>query len=186
MPAFTSPDNIQYPVVGDNVTPLAGLFAPLAASVQAALTSLREDAVLPELPAPKSEKGADVQGITATAWADLPNMPTINFNVERPMWVQINLGAWVVATAGTTRISLRVTGATTLGETQVEVGGDNATWGQILFSDASAVTRQCSSTKIVRLNAGSNNITVRAYRQGTGTNQSNYTTLQVSPIRWAS
>jgi hypothetical protein len=185
MPAFTSPDNIQYPVAGDVMNPLQTKFASLATSVQAALTSLRAAAVQPELPAPKSEKGNDVQAVTATSWADLPNSPDIQFNASAPMWVEISLGAWMVANGGTTRCSVRVSGATTLTETQIEVGGDNAVWGQVLYADNTTGTRQCSSTKIIRLNAGLNTIAVRAYQTGAGTNQVNYSSLQVAPLRWA-
>lgn len=41
MPQTTSPDNITYPVVGDNLNPLATWFANLATSVQNALTAQR-------------------------------------------------------------------------------------------------------------------------------------------------
>ncbi len=185
MPAFTSPDNIQYPVAGDVMNPLQSKFASLATSTQAAITALRTAAVKPALPAPKSEKGADVQAVTATSWADLPNSPDIQFNVSEAMWVQIVLGAWITASGGTTRCSVRVSGATTLSETQVEVGGDNAVWGQVLYADNTTGSRQCSATRIVRLNAGLNTISVRAYQTGAGTNQVNYSSLQVAPLRWA-
>lgn len=168
------------------MAPLQGKFAALASAVQAALTSIRSEAVQPALPAPKSEKGNDVQAVTSTSWADLPNSPDIQFNASAPMWVEISLGAWMVA-PGTSNIraSVRVSGATTLTETQIEVGGDNAVWGQVLYADSTTGTRQCSSTKIVRLNAGLNTIAVRAYKGGTGTTQVNYSSLQVAPLRWA-
>lgn len=40
MPAYTSPDNIQYPVSGDQVAPLEPVFANLAQSTQNALTAI--------------------------------------------------------------------------------------------------------------------------------------------------
>jgi hypothetical protein len=185
MPANTTPDNIIYPAGGDNLNPLKSWFAQLATSVQAALTALRAEAVKPALPNPISIKGANVQAITSTAWADLPNITAATLNLTAPAWVQITVGAWATASAGDTRISAAVSGATTLGESQLEVGGDNASWGQVIFTDSTTGSRQSASVRIVRLNAGTNTIKVRAYRNGSGTNQSNYTTLQVTPIRWA-
>ena len=43
MPAFTSPDNIQYPVSTDPIVPLADAFKDLADDTQAALNSVRGD-----------------------------------------------------------------------------------------------------------------------------------------------
>ena len=40
MPGFTSPDNIEYPVAGDNVAPLNAVFQNLAESVQDAFTAV--------------------------------------------------------------------------------------------------------------------------------------------------
>jgi hypothetical protein len=42
MPAFTSPDNIQYPIQSDSVVPLAGVFEALAETTQAAIKTLKE------------------------------------------------------------------------------------------------------------------------------------------------
>lgn len=185
MPANTSPDNIIYPVGGDNLNPLKTWLANLATSVQAALTALRAEAVKPALPSPISIKGANVQAVTATSWADLPNITAATLNLTAPAWVQITVGSWSTASAGDTRISATVSGATTLGESQLEVGGDTSAWGQVIYTDTTTGSRQSSSVRIVRLNAGTNTIKVRAYRSGSGANQSNYTTLQVTPIRWA-
>ena len=43
MPANTSPDNIQYPVPGDQIAPLNAIFQNLAESTQTALTALASD-----------------------------------------------------------------------------------------------------------------------------------------------
>lgn len=186
MPGFTSPNNIQYPVVGDKLSPLNTWFATLASSTQAAITSLRNEFTLPAYPSPLSIEGATQQAVTATSWADLPNADAISLVLTRACWVQITHGAWVVA-GGTanTRMSSRVTGATTLGESQLEVGGSTTAWGQVLYSDSTSGTRQSSGVRMVRLNAGTNTIRLRAYRGGSGASQVNYSTLQVSPIRWA-
>lgn len=185
MPGTTTPDSIIFPVVGDQVAPLESWFAQQAASVQAAIESLRSEVALPELPFPKSSQGANMQAITATAWSDLPNLPAIDFTLERACWVTITLGAWLNAPAAEVRASARVTGATTLGETQLEVGGTTTAWGQVLYSNNTTSTRQSTSVRTVRLNAGSNTITARAYRTGSGSQYVNYSTLQVAPIRWA-
>lgn len=186
MPANTSPDNLPYPVVGDNLNPLRTWFSLLASAVQTALTNLRAEAVKPALPAPVSVKGNNTQAVTATSWADLPNIAAATLNLPQACWVQITVGAWVVATAGDVRISANVTGATTLGESQIEVGGDSSSWGQVMYAAADTGTRHATSTRVVRLNAGTNTIRVRAYRTSTGgTVGSNYTTLQVAPLYWA-
>lgn len=182
--ATTSPDNIVYPAGSDKLNPLKTWLAQLASSVQAAITSLREDAVLPPLPDPITVKGADTQEIASTSWDDMPNMDSTVLNLDRPCWVSIDIGGWVRASVGFTDVSARVTGATTLSETQVEVGGDNSSWGQVMHA-APSETRQQSSHRTVRLNAGANTITVRARRNGAGTNTVRFTTLQVSPLRWA-
>jgi hypothetical protein len=184
MPANTSPDNIVYPVAGDVVVPLRGWFSTLASSVQAALTDLRADAVKPVVPNPINIVGNPVQAVTATGWADLPGIGAATLVLSSAAWVQITVGAWVVATGGSTRVSANVTGATTLGETQLEVGGVTTGWGQVLYADNTTGSRQASATRIVRLNAGSNTIRVRAYQSGTGSNSSNYTTLTVAPLYW--
>lgn len=186
MPTYTTPDSIVAPVLGDKIAPLQAWFQQQAASVQTALTALRGEVTQKPLPNPISGQGASQQNVTATAWADLPNGPTLTLTLTQACWVQITIGAWVLATQSDTRASSVVTGATTLGETQVEVGGSATAWGQVLFADASTATRQSSGTRIVRLNAGTNNFKMRAYKSGgSGLNMVNYSTLQVSPIRWA-
>lgn len=42
MPAYTSPDNIQYPTSGDQIAPLETVFANLAQSTQNALTAVND------------------------------------------------------------------------------------------------------------------------------------------------
>ena len=186
MPETTSPDNLRYPVGGDNVAPLRTWFANLAADTQAAITSLRSAAVTPEIPDPKSATGAETQGVTATAWADLPGITSVSFTLDRPAWVSIDVGAWIVATAGDIRVSARVSGATTLGETQLQVGGSTMSWGQVMYAYGQPGSSQCTSHRTIRMNAGVNTIAVRAYRTGSGgACQANYATLQVSPLSWA-
>lgn len=185
MPGSTTPDAIVFPVQGDKMAPLETWFAQQAASVQTAISDLRSDLELPDLPFPLSEQGANVQGVTATAWADLPNLAAISLTLSRPCWVTITFGAWMAANAGDVRATSRVTGATTLGETQLEVGGPTNGWGQVLYTNNTTGSRQSASVRTVRLNAGTNTITARAYRTGSGTQQVNYATLQVAPLRWA-
>ena len=183
MPAVTS-EGIVYPVVGDNMAPLAGWFAQVASTTDAAIADVRADLTEAAYPAPLSITGAAVQAVTATSWADLPNAPAITLTLPKACWVNITHGGWIVATAGDTRVSSAVSGATTLDETTLEVGGSGSAWGQVLYV-AGAVTAGGSGTRFVRLNAGVNTIKLRAYLTGGGTHQANYTTLQVAPIRWA-
>lgn len=186
MPGSTTPDGVVFPVAGDRIAPLETWFAQQAGSVQTALNSIRNELTVPPLPVPQSVQGATVQSITATSWANLPNMASISLNLPHPCWVTIVFGAWMVATASDTRASVRVTGATTLSETQLEVGGSATAWGQVLYTNNTTGSRQSSSVRTVRLNAGNNTITARAYRTASGgSNSVNYSTMQVSPIRWA-
>lgn len=187
MPANTSPDNLSYPVEGDNIAPLQTWFATLAGNVQAALTALRAEAVQPELPFPQTVVGNSVQAITSTAWADLAGISAITLTLTRPAWVQIDVGAWMVAAAGDSRVSVQVSGATSLSESQTEVGGGAGAWGQVIYAAAAAGTRQQTLTRTVRLNAGTNTIKVRAYRTGGSNTQNfaNYSTMTVAPLRWA-
>lgn len=183
--ATTTPDNIYYPSGSDKVGPLRAVLEALASSVQAAIAALRAEAVPAELPMPNSVVGANVQAVSETAWADLPNIGAVTITLPKAAWVTIDVGSWVVATAGDTRISARVTGATAIGETQIEASGSTASWGQVIYAGSASGTRQQTSHRTVRLNAGTNTIRVRAYRTGGGVHQANYTTLQVSALRWA-
>ena len=188
MPSETS-RGITYPVIGDAMQPLPGWFATLASTTNDAIDDVYDTLELPDYPAPQSIEGATTQPIAATAWADLPNAPAITLDLPRACWVTIVAGAWLQTSGtGDLRVSARVTGATTLGETQLQVGGPTSAWGQVMYTSSNSVgTQQNSSTRFVRLNAGSNVIQLRAYRNGGATNTKsvNYSTLQVSPVRWA-
>lgn len=186
MPTYTTPDAIVSPILSDKLGPVQGWFQQQGASVQTALTALRGEVAQEPLPDPISGQGAPQQTITNTAWADLTNGPTLTMTLQQACWVQITHGCWILATQGDTRASSVVSGATTLSETQLEVGGSAAAWGQVMFADTSTATRQAAGARIVRLNAGTNTFKLRAYRSGgSGINMVNYSTLQVSPIRWA-
>lgn len=184
MPNIT-PEGITYPVNGDIMSPLAPWFALVASGADTAVSDLRTELTQTPLPDPMTIKGADIQAVTATSWADLPGASAITLNLPKACWVQITHGAWMVATGGDTRASSSVSGATTLGESQLEVGGNTAAWGQVLYVTGGNVAVQGSGTRFVRLNAGTNTIKLRAYLTGTGAHQVNYATLQVAPVRWA-
>lgn len=185
--AEITPEGIIYPVNGDSMTPLAPWFAQLASSADEAIYNLRLELDKPALPDPQSVEGASMQDVTATAWADLPNANAITLELIDACWVQISHSAWLQSTVGDLRVSSRVTGATTLAENQLQVGGPNTAWGQVLYQAANPGTNQGSGSRIVRLNPGTNTIRLRAYRSGTsgGTRRANYSTLQVTPLRWA-
>lgn len=183
MPTSTSPDGIVSPIVGDNIGPLASWFQQQGASVQAALTALRAEFTLPALPAPITVVGADTQAVTATSFADLPNAAALTLVLSRPCWVQITHQARMSTTSGQVIGSSAVTGATTLSETQAEVGGPSTTWGLVMYATGGG-TRQQAGSRVVRLNAGTNTIRLRAYTVGAGSGM-NYAMLQVAPLRWA-
>lgn len=183
MPGTTA-EGIQFPVIGDKMAPLASWFATLASTADQAIARLRTEVAVAPLPAVLSGTGGDVVNLTATAWADLPSFPALKLTLSKPAWVQITHSAWMASNGGSeSRASSRVTGATTLGESQVEVGGTASAWGVALL--ASGTMGQQSATRLVRLNAGENTVSMRAYGSGSGVRQVNYAALQVAPIRWA-
>lgn len=185
MPTSTTPDGIVAPANSDPIGPLHTWFQQLATSVQTALTAMRTEFAQTPLPAPISIRGADTQVVAAAAWADLPNAPAITLELPKACWVEITVGAWVAATGGDTRASASVAGATVLGETQLEVGGSTSSWGQVMYATGGS-TRQQVSTRVVRLNPGTNTIRIRAYQSAGGSGKVvNYSTMQVTPIRWA-
>lgn len=184
MPSAT-PNGIAFPVVGDEMSPLATWFAGLAGTTDNAIEALRTELLAAPLPNPLSQLGAPQQLVTSSSWADVPNISAVTLTLDQACWVTISIGAWLFTTAGDIRVSAAVSGATTLGETQLEVGGAGYAWGQVLFADTSTATRQQSGLRTVRMNAGTNTIKLRAYRSGAGTSACNYSTIQVSPVRWA-
>lgn len=179
----TTPNGIQYPVVGDQLSPLANKFATLASTADAAITTLRNDLETPDLPVPITSAGAPSQAITATAWADMPNIAPITLTLPQACWVQIAHYGWIASSTGDTRASSTVSGATTLSELQTEVGGPATVWGIVMYNTTGSA--QAMGTRVVRLNAGTNTIKMRAYKNGTGTHAVNYSALQVTPLRWA-
>lgn len=177
----TSPDNIVYPDATGQVGNVQADMVTMANSVQAAITDLRAD-VNSELndfynmPTPVTRTGASVQGVTATSWANLPNISNISFNFSRPCWVQVTLGAWVVATVGEIRAGINVSGATTQPPNQPG-------WGNTIyqsFDNANTVSQQV--TKLILCNAGTTTFTAQAYQAGGGTKQLNYSVLMAAPL----
>ena len=178
----TSPDNIVYPDAIDRVGDVQPDFVAMAASVQAAFTDLRAD-VNAELndfynmPTPVTRVGADVQAISATSWANIPNISSISFNFSRPCWVELTLGAWVVASAGEIRAGINVTGATVQAPNQ-------PAWGNTIYQTpgitSGTASQQC--TKMILCAAGTTTFTAQAYQAGGGTKRMNYAMLQASPM----
>lgn len=182
--ANTSPDAITFPDTVDRVGQIQPHLATMAASVQAAITDVRNDtdadfADIFALPAGAISTGASVQAISATAWAAIPNITSISMNFTRPAWVMATFGAWMVASTGDLRGGIALSGATVQAP---NVPG----WGQTLYLGGVAGTVQNTCQKLVLVGAGTTTFQAQAYQSGGGTKQMNYTTLQVVPIRWAS
>lgn len=178
----TSPDNIVYPDGTDVVGDVQGDFVALANSVQTAITDVRND-VNAELndfynmPTPVTRVGADVQAITATSWANIPNIANISMTFSRPCWVELTFGAWVIASTGDIRAGINVTGATTQPP-------NVPAWGNTIYQTPGLTTgtasQQCS--KMVLCAAGTTTFTAQAYQSGGGTKRMNYAMLQASPM----
>jgi hypothetical protein len=134
-----------------------------------------------ELPLPslESRTGPSNQLITATAWADMPGMTSIVFDIPRRMLVQLAYGAWM-ATATDVRYGALVSGATSVAE-------NFPNWGAVPWMTGISTAQrytQRAATKFVELEPGVNTIRARAYRTGTGSDSVNLAYLQAAPIRW--
>lgn len=177
----TSPDGIVYPDAIDRVGDIQPDFVTMAASIQAAFTDLRSD-INQELndfynmPTPITRVGDPVRAISATSWANVPGLSSISFNFSRPAWVQVSLGAWVVASAGEMRAGINVTGATTQAPNEPN-------WGNTIyqsFDNANTVSQQVH--KILLCGAGTTTFTAQAYQSGGGTKQFNYSMMVAAPL----
>lgn len=120
--------------------------------------------------------------ITATTYADLPSTPvTTTFTLPAACWVEIKAEAWLVAVTNDIRMSINVTGATT-------VAPATPAHGSVGFVSApvgSAAASKQIATRTVKLNAGENTVEIQAMRATSGTQTVSYPVLTVKFDRWA-
>jgi hypothetical protein len=142
----------------------------------------------PPLPAPIRYATGTVHTVTSTTvfGAILPGTAQQSMTIDRPLWVLITYGGWVIASAGETRGGVAVGGATALAP-HLNQSGD-AVWGQVLLGTATVAatgSSQVTGTKLVLLNPGTNTFQLEAYLATAGTHQWNYPVLEVTPLSWA-
>lgn len=131
------------------------------------------------MPEPVTAIATGSQTITATAFAGLPISPVaVTLTLDAACWVDLDLGAWVVASASDVRVGIAVSGAT--------VSVPSApTWGAVAIASAAAST-PIRPRKTLRLEAGVNTVAVQAYRSAaTGAQTVSYPVLTATPLRWA-
>lgn len=115
--------------------------------------------------------------ITATTWDDIPGC-AVSLNFTHDCWVDVAFFAWIGMNGGTElRVSFAVSGATIIGEV--------SNWGSNIYVSSNDITgtAQRSGGRSVRVNAGWNTFTLRAYQAGGGTKQVNYPSMNITPIR---
>lgn len=179
--ANTTPDNIVYPDATMRVGAIRSALAALAASVQAAITAVRNELTgavddVYALPDPQISTGGGVQAIGSGGWTAIPNLGAITIDLARPAWVQVNLGAWVVATVGELRAGVALSGSTVQ-------DAQSPNWGSTIYS-AGLTTTGMNASKTVLCGAGSTTFTPVAQQTGGGVKQFNYSTFEVIPLRW--
>lgn len=127
--------------------------------------------------------------ITATSFANLPTTPCsasiVNPHPESAMLVLVILSAWMQASTNAVRAGVAVSGSTTI---SAGIGGGGMSgWGEVLRAPANGTSAQYSSPFTVELpvSAAAATFTVQAYVEASGgTQQVNYPTLRLIPIRY--
>lgn len=148
----------------------------------------RVDAVDFDLPDPAVGAGSGTNTITSTTFANLPTSTSVSITNPHPsaaMLCLVTLGAWMQADTNAVRAAIAVSGSTTI---VAGIGGGGAAgWGEVLRCPVLSVTMQMSTSWTVELPASTTaaTFTVQAYREaGSGTQQVNYPTLRVVPLRF--
>lgn len=145
------------------------------------------DFTLPD-PVAATAGGAGTNTITATSWAVLPsNAVTAVISNPHPglnMLCLVTFGAWMVATANGVRAAVDISGSLTVAPGVG--GGASVGWGEVLFCGA-ATTNQYAASFTVEMPVSLTPATFRlhAYRDAaSGTQQVNYPTIRVVPLRF--
>lgn len=134
------------------------------------------------LPDPQSERNTGAITISATAWADVTGIATINLTLAYDAIVEITLGAWLAAVVSST---IRA-GVSVNGGAPEDIQGAGA-FGDVLYESSQGTqpgAGQHSMTATIKMTAGAHTFKVRAYRTASDCTLS-YPILRVTPIRWA-
>ena len=128
--------------------------------------------------------GDTSNNIAATTWTNLPGTNVTEIlTVPYPCWVEVTFGAALVLDPGD---DVRVGVLLTLDTTQ---NPDQPSWGAVLWgsnsvSNGGRIIDSGTSSKIVKINAGSTRFTMRAYK-ASGSPDVNYPIMTLTPLRWA-
>ena len=145
------------------------------------VTNVRGPLIEQALPAPTILQGDAVRAVTASSWSELSGMGSVNVTVSRACWVMVEMGAWMQGTGGDVRCGVDITGATTISPS--EYPGMTGMWGMVMWAQGEYSQR--SATKIVKINPGTTNFNMVAYRASGGSGISvNYPTFAVIPLRF--
>jgi hypothetical protein len=145
-----------------------------------------------ELPNEQTGYGAGANTIVsgANVWADLPTFPSAgsitNPHPSREMLCTVTYGAWLGATTGGVRIFPVFSGAVTLAGGSLGTGNGPEGWGEVPLSSLLAGTESGFAASTVTVPAaGVLNFKIQALRSiASGTQQVNYATIRVNPLRY--
>jgi hypothetical protein len=130
--------------------------------------------------------GNGTNTITATVFTDLPTFASSaainNPHPSANMLVMVTFGGWLSASANAVRICPRVSGSVTI---SAGIGGGGPIgWGEIPLTGSTGV-EQHSATVFYELPPGTATFTMQAFRDSAvGTQQANYCTLRLVPLRY--
>lgn len=143
------------------------------------------------LPPPKKNSvGTTVINISQTSWGRLNGLGAIEYNLDRPMYCEISLNAWLESNNSGVRAGLQVVGDNiSLAPPDTNMPGtptssNTSNWGAVIRTTNQAGQREGS--RVVVMQPGYNEISAWAYREAsTGTQQVNYASIWAKPLGWA-
>lgn len=147
---------------------------------------------VPALPASViAQRASDSNSITSsTTWGQTVTFTnnTVTVPSGYQLYVALSFAAWMVASAGETRCSVGLSGATVNDPGQDQVTGQS-TWAQTLYISfgitGGSATMQQTALRYLLLNSGITTFTMLAYQTGDNTHSVNFPTMEIMPLRWA-
>ena len=131
--------------------------------------------------------GNGTNTISATSFSVLPGTPCsasiTNPHPTASMLTLVSYGAWLVATTNTVRISLDITGSVTIAAGSIG-GGAAAGYGEIPYLNAAPGGGQNAATITVEVPPGTATFEMWAMRTTSGSQQVNYPTIRLVPLRY--
>lgn len=131
-----------------------------------------------KLPDPQTVLYSNTITVSATSWADLPNLSSINLTLPLDAIVEVSFGAWLATGAGTST-DIRA-GVGIDGGNPVDLFG--GTWGNV--PHVVNGSGQYNMSTVTKLSAGAHAFKARAYRINADSSV-NYPMMTVNVQRWA-